>query len=122
MANYDLSKGVSESFTFTLKDPKDGKDLEYEVRYPSAADFEPSKDIDVEIDDLKSKMDDKTTLLSAKKEYQKRIDELEKKKSEVFYNLITPVGHDIKIEELIQRLPIKVMKNFNEMINKEFGV
>lgn len=122
MANYNLSQGVEDSFTFTLKDPDGGKELKYSVRYPSAADFEPSRDIDVEINDLKDKMEDKETLLEAKKDLQKKIDALEEKKTAVFYSLITPVDHQVNIEDLIKRLPVKVMKNFNEMINKEFGV
>lgn len=118
---YNLSQGVQESFEFVLTDPATKQDLVYNLRYPSAADFEPSKEIDVEIDDIKEKMGEETVTLSQKKDYQARIDELEKQKAKLFYGLVTPVDHEVDIEDVLNRVSVIVVKNFNKMISNELG-
>lgn len=121
MARYNLSQGVKESFEFSLTDPETKKELVYELRYPSAADFEPSKAIDIEIEDIKGKMESGDATVDQKKAFQAQIDELEKKKANVFYGLVTPVGHDVEIEDVLNRVNVIVVRNFNKMISGELG-
>lgn len=121
MATYDLSKGIDEGFEFTINDPKDNQSLKYKVRYPSAADFEPTKDVDKEIEKLREEMEDEATLLAQKKVCQEKIDELEQSKAKVFYKLVTPIDHEVEIEELLNRVNVRVVRNFNEMIKNELG-
>lgn len=118
---YQLSQGVKEEFDFFITDPKTKESLHYFVRYPSAMDFEPSKALDTEADELREKMDDKETTLTQKKEYQTRLDEIEKEKAKAFFDLVRPDGHDVSIEDLINRVNVLVVKNFNNMIQKELG-
>lgn len=121
MSTYKLSQGIDEGFEFSITDPTDKKELRYNVRYPSASDFEPTKDIDEEIDRLKEKINSEDTLLEEKKSCQTKIDELEQSKSKIFYNLVTPIDHDVEIEALLNRVNVRVVRNFNEMIKKELG-
>lgn len=118
---YNLSQGVSEGFEFVLTDPDTKQDLVYFLRYPSASDFEPSKSIDVEIDDLKQKMGAEEATVTQKTEYQARIDDLEKEKAKLFYKLVTPVDHDVDIEDVLNRVNVVVVRNFNNMISNELG-
>lgn len=118
---YNLSQGVQDSFEFVLTDPDTGEDLVYNLRYPSAADFEPSKSIDVEIDDLKQKMDAEEATVTQKKDFQSQIDDLEKKKAKLFYKLVTPVDHSVDIEDVLNRVNVIVVRNFNNMITNELG-
>lgn len=118
---YNLSQGVQDCFEFVLTDPATKKDLVYTLRYPSAADFEPSKDIDAEIDEIKGKKDAETATASQKREFQARIDELEKEKAKLFYGLVTPVDHDVDIEDVLNRVNVVVVRNFNKMISGELG-
>lgn len=118
---YNLSQGVQDGFEFVLTDPDTKKDLVYNLRYPSAADFEPSKSIDVEIDDLEEKKNAAEATVTQKKEFQARIDELEKEKAKLFYKLVTPVDHDVDIEDVLNRVNVIVVRNFNNMITKELG-
>ena len=114
---YNLSEGVAESFEFVLTDPETKKDLYYVLRYPSAADFEPSKEIDAEIDIIKDKMEAPEATDSQKKAFQADIDELEKKKAKLFYKLVTPVDHNVDIEDVLNRVNVIVVRNFNKMIS-----
>ena len=118
---YNLSEGVAESFEFVLTDPETKKDLYYVLRYPSAADFEPSKEIDAEIDIIKDKMEAPEATDSQKKAFQADIDELEKKKAKLFYKLVTPVDHNVDIEDVLNRVNVIVVRNFNKMISAELG-
>ena len=118
---YNLSQGVQEGFEFVLTDPDTKKDLVYNLRYPSASDFEPSKSIDVEIEDLQQKMGAEEATVSQKKDFQARIDDLEKEKAKLFYKLVTPVDHDVDIEDVLNRVNVVVVRNFNNMISAELG-
>lgn len=118
---YNLSEGVAESFEFVLTDPETKKDLYYVLRYPSAADFEPSKEIDAEIDTIKDRMEAPEATDSQKKAFQADIDELEKKKAKLFYKLVTPVDHNVDIEDVLNRVNVIVVRNFNKMISAELG-
>lgn len=118
---YNLSQGVQDSFEFVLTDPKTNTDLVYKLRYPSAADFEPSKDIDAQIADIREKMEAEETTESQKKVFLDEIDGLEKEKAKLFYKLVTPVGHDVNFEEVLNRVNVVVVRNFNKMISGELG-
>lgn len=118
---YNLSQGVQESFEFVLTDPETKKDLVYTLRYPSAADFEPSKELDTQIEALRAKMDADEATDSQKKDYQSQIDDLEKEKASLFYKLVTPVDHDVDIEDVLNRVNVIVVRNFNKMISGELG-
>lgn len=121
MARYNLSQGVQDSFEFVLTDPKTGTDLVYKLRYPSAADFEPSKALDAEIEEIKEKMDKDGVSATEKRTFQARIDEVEKEKAKLFYNLVTPVDHEVDIEEVLNRVNVVVVRNFNKMVSGELG-
>ena len=121
MAKYNLSTGIVDSFTFTVTDPQDSTVLEYELRYPSANDFEPTKALDAQIDEYKVELQNDETTSAYKKEIQAKIDDLEKQKAEMFYKLVTPVGHDRPIMDVLNRVNILVVKNFNKMVSGELG-
>ena len=118
---YNLSQGVQDSFEFVLTDPETKKDLVYSLRYPSAADFEPSKELDSQIADIKEKMEAEETTDSQRKAFQADIDDLEKEKAKLFYKLVSPVDHDVDFEDVLNRVNVVVVRNFNKMISGELG-
>ena len=118
---YNLSQGVQDSFEFVLTDPETKKDLVYTLRYPSAADFEPSKGLDARIAEIQEKMEADETTNSQKKVFQTEIDEIEKEKAKLFYKLVTPVDHEVDIEDVLNRVNVVVVRNFNKMISGELG-
>lgn len=118
---YNLSQGVQDSFEFVLTDPETKKDLVYSLRYPSAADFEPSKELDSQIADIKEKMEAEETTDSQRKAFQADIDDLEKEKAKLFYKLVSPVDHDVNFEDVLNRVNVVVVRNFNKMISGELG-
>lgn len=120
-SKYNLSKGVEKGFNFAVNDPDTDAELEFFLRYPCAADFEPSKEFDAKIEELTEEMNKEGIEADAKKRIQAEIDELEKKKASMFYNLVTPVGHDKSIEYVLQHVNVVVVRNFNKMVSGEFG-
>ena len=117
-AKYDLSANVADSFVFALKD-EENRELKYEMRYPSAKDFEPSKEIDAKIAKLQKDIDSPEILDDFKDDLRQQIEDLEKEKAGVFYKLITPIGHKRDIQDVIESVNILVVKNFNNMIERE---
>ena len=117
-AKYDLSANVAESFVFKLKD-EENRELSYQMRYPSAKDFEPSKEIDAKIAKLQKDIDSPDLTDEYKEELRKQVEDLEKEKAGVFYKLITPIGHERDIQDVIESVNILVVKNFNNMIERE---
>ena len=45
----------------------------------------------------------------------------EKEKAKLFYKLVTPVDHDVDIEDVLNRVNVVVVRNFNKMISGELG-
>ena len=61
------------------------------------------------------------TTNSQKKAFQADIDDLEKEKAKLFYKLVTPVDHEVDIEDVLNRVNVVVVRNFNKMISGELG-
>lgn len=121
---YNLSTGVADSFTFALADKAPGDEapvvIEFSLRYPSQKDLEPSQGVIRQIADLRDEMRAPEATTAQKKEIQEQIDNLEREQTKFFYDLVTPVGHNRTIEEVLERANIMVVKNFNKMVKKEF--
>lgn len=117
-AKYDLSANVATSFVFKIND-EENRVLTYEMRYPSAKDFEPTKDIDAKIAKLQEDADSSELTDEYKDDIKKQIEDLEKEKASVFYKLITPIDHKRDIQDLLENVNILVVKNFNAMVERE---
>lgn len=105
MSNYNPSDNVNESFGFVLK--YEGEDKKYIFRYPIVEELEKVQSLNT---DLNNTEDDK---------------EKERLSEEVqgfLYSFITPVGHDIAVKDALKKQNIKVMRNFNRMIQSEFSM
>lgn len=89
------------------------------MRYPSAKDFEPTKDIDAKIAKLQEDADSSELTDEYKDDIEKQIEDLEKEKASVFYKLITPIDHKRDIQDLLENVNILVVKNFNAMVERE---
>ena len=122
---YNLSAGVVDSFSFALADkgPEDEEPVvvEFSLRYPSQKDLEPSQAVAREIEDLRDQMNNSETTTAQRKELQDKIDALEREQTKYFYELVTPVGHNRDIREVLERANIMVVKNFNKMVRQEFN-
>ena len=122
---YNLSAGVVDAFNFALADKAEGDTeqvvVEYSLRYPSQKDLEPSQAVARQISDLRDEMNAPEATSAQKKELQERIDALEREQTKYFYDLVTPVGHDRNIKDVLERANIMVVKNFNKMVRQEFN-
>jgi len=105
MANYNLTDNTEEAFTFKIGE------LEYSFRYPTTAEMRELSQMNNELQELADKKaDDK--LIKAKS------DESEAKMNA----LVTPVGHDNSISDVLENQPLPVVRNFRNMMTKEINL
>lgn len=100
MAKYDLTGSLETSFTFNINDK------EFNFRKPTVremrgiaktfAGIEREKDVDKQMEMSDAAMTE-------------------------LYKFVEPIGHDSRVEDLLQDLPVGVQNAFNEMIKKELG-
>lgn len=119
-ARYKLSDGVQDAFQFCLTDPATKEELVYEMKYPSPADLEPTKELNERSEELKAKMNDENATDDQKRAWQEEIDKLAEEQKDVMLNLVSPVDHKTPIKEVLDRVNVRVLNNFNKMITKEF--
>ena len=106
MAQYNLTDNVKDSFTFTLGD------LEYSFRYPTTAELREIGELNQQLQKLSEAEEPDQDAIKAKSE-----------ESEAKMNtLVTPVGHDNQISEVLETQPINVVRNFRNMMAKEISL
>lgn len=105
MAQYNLTDNVQDSFTFNLGA------LEYSFRYPTTKEMRELSQLNA---DLQKLVDDKADDKEIKKQ-----SELSEAKMNA---LVTPVGHDNQISEVLEDQPINVVRNFRQMMAKEINL
>jgi len=80
------------------------------MTYPKVAEVE---EIQILSDKLKEAQDEKR---------EDEAKELSKNLEEFFYKFIAPEGHDTPVKEALEKENIKVMRNFNKMIQAELAI
>jgi hypothetical protein len=104
MSNYKLSDNVQDEFNFEVRDKK------YKVRYPRVEELEEITTLNNKLKEAQDdKRDDDVKNISAQLE-------------EFFYQFVSPDGHDTPIKEALSKENIRVMRNFNKMIQAEFAI
>lgn len=105
MAQYNLTDNVATSWNFMLGE------LEYNFRYPTTREMKAIGQLNA---DLKKLVEDKATdevIAEKGKESEKKMDEL-----------VTPVGHENAIGDVLEDQPINVVRNFRSMMAKELSL
>jgi hypothetical protein len=103
MANYILSTDdTAKSFTFKIGE------LEYEFRYPTTKEL---REIGALNDDIKKLVDEKAS--------DKEITAKGKESEDKMNTLVTPVGHENPIGEVLETVGINVVRSFRAMMAKE---
>lgn len=105
MAQYNLTDNVKPDFTFKIGD------LEYSFRYPTTGEM---RELSVLNSELQALADKK----ASEKEIKAKGDESEAKMNA----LVTPIGHDNKISDVLEAQPINVVRNFRQMMAKEINL
>lgn len=105
MAQYNLTDNVQDSFTFKLGE------LEYSFRYPTTR----------EMREL-SAMNQELEKLAKEKASEKAIKKASEASEEKMNQLVTPVGHEHSIGEVLEDQPINVVRNFRAMMAKEINL
>lgn len=105
MAQYNLTDNAQESFTFSLGD------LEFAFRYPNTAELRELSELNTQLQKL---IDDK----AGEEAIKAKSDESEEKMN----LLVTPVGHDNKISDVLETQQINVIRNFRQMVAKEISL
>ena len=105
MAQYNLSDNVQDSFTFKLGD------LEYSFRYPTTREM---RELSVMNQELQKLADEKAD--------DKKIKEQSAKSEAKMNELVTPVGHDNMIGDVLEDQPINIVRNFRQMMAKEINL
>jgi hypothetical protein len=106
MANYVLgTDDTKKSFTFTLGE------LEYDFRYPTTKEL---RQIGVLNSEVKKLVKDSASdeIIAAKG----------KESEEKMNSLVTPVGHDNPIGEVLEDMPVNVVREFRAMMVKEISL
>ena len=100
MAKYDLTGSLETDFTFTIGDK------EFQFRKPTVREMrEVSK---------------KFAGIDAEADIETQTEKSEEAMASL-YQFVTPVGHESKIQDLLEEQPVSVQVAFNEMIKKELG-
>ena len=94
----NLSDNISDKHEFTIGG------LDFDLKYPTMTDLEP---IDNLFKELKTADEDRKKVIN---------EEITDK----MYAMITPVGHDTPIKEVLKNQPLPVVKAFNRMLKREF--
>lgn len=105
MAQYNLTDNTSDSFTFKLGE------LEYNFRYPTTSEL---REIGVLNNELQKLIEDKAD--------QSVIDAKSKESEEKMNTLVTPVGHENPIGDVLETQGINVVRNFRNMMKKEISL
>lgn len=104
MSNYNLSDNVQDDFPFELRDKK------YIMRYPLTEEIENLQALNLKLEEATDAKDaDEVKAITTKLE-------------NFLYDFISPVDHDQSIRDALKVENIKVMKNFNTMINSELAI
>lgn len=116
MSNYNLTDNLSDSFTFnaTIK----GKDNSYVVKYPSQKELEP---ISRGYARLRVLDEDLAAGKTTKEKVEAEVKDIEKEMSDAFSKLFEAQDGSMPITELLENLPINAKKNFDKMVQTEFG-
>jgi hypothetical protein len=105
MAQYNLTDNTKDSFTFQLGE------LEYSFRYPTTAELREIGQLNAELQKL---IDDKAS--------EEEVTAKSKESEDKMNALVTPVGHDNSISEVLEVQPINVVRNFRQMMAKEISL
>lgn len=99
----NLNDNIDTTFPFSIGG------LDYDLKYPTLDELQP-------FTDLTAKRE-----LALKKENNEEVAQIDNEMSEVFYSLITPVGHSTPIKDTLSKQPIPVVKRFNKMISEQLA-
>jgi len=106
MANYILSTdNTAKSFTFKIGE------LDYEFRYPTTKELREIGALNKELQKLVDENADEETIKVKSKESEEKMN-----------SLITPVGHDNQIGEVLETVGINVVRDFRKMMAKEISL
>lgn len=104
MSNYKLSDNVQDSFNFEIRGKK------YTVRYPRVEEVE---EIQTLTDNLKEAQDEKR---------EEDVKTISAQLEDFLYQFVEPDGHEAPIKDVLSKENIRVMRNFNKMIQTEFAI
>lgn len=99
--SYNLSDNVNDDFKFSING------IEYAMRYPLVEEIEALQELSKEVDG----------------ETEKQKESREKKALDFMYQFVSAEKADSpKIDDILKTQNIKVMQNFNAMIQSEFSI
>jgi hypothetical protein len=99
--SYNLTDNVSDDFIFSISG------TEYKMKYPLVRDIE-------NLQELAKPVEGETA--------EEKTERTEKA-NDFIYKYISPVSDkDVSIEEIMKTQNLKVMQNFNKMVQTEFGI
>jgi hypothetical protein len=117
MAQYNLTDNTQDSFTFKIGE------LEYSFRYPTTIEL---REIGVLNDELQKLVEEQEADSKAEEKSGKDYEALVKAKSAEseakMDALVTPIGHDNNIGDVLETQPINVIRNFRSMMKTEISL
>lgn len=119
MAQYNLTDNTSDSFTFKLGE------LEYSFRYPTTSELREIGVLNNELQELVEEKKTDSELPDDKKSgknYDKLIEAKGKESEAKMNTLVTPVGHENSIGQVLETQGINVVRNFRKMMAKEISL
>lgn len=102
----NLNDDISDVFQFTING------LDYDLRYPTLRELEPIQKLNNERQALVGKDDDAS---------KKKLDAVDEKLTEAFYDFVEPVGHETPIRKTLENSNVRVVKAFNDMVQTQLS-
>ena len=103
----NLNDNVNDTYEFSIGG------LDYDFKYPTMTDIEPITNLYNEREAESKK---------GTPESEARVKEIDNQIEDLLYGLVIPVGHSTPIREILKTQSIRVVKNFNEMLNQQLSL
>ena len=99
----NLNDNVDSTFPFTVGG------LDYDLKYPTLDELKPFTELS------------NAREVAVKDGDTEEISRIDNEMTNVFYSLITPVGHETPIKETLSSQPLPVIKAFNKMVSEQLA-
>lgn len=116
---YSFTSSIATAVPFDIPD-ENGHPLKYIFRLPSADDFTPVNERNIEREKLQDELKKETATVT-KEAIQKKLDELAKADDDFMDSLMSPDGHTTPFSAAMKKVPLPIAKAVNQMVENEIG-
>lgn len=108
MSTYNLSDNVNESFNFEVAGKK------FKMRYPLTSELDDIQGLWAKLAELDRQSSEDEAIKAEKKDLAEQLEK-------TLYGFIEPEGHEENVQDVMKTQNVKVLKNFNKMVEAELA-